>query len=170
MIKHCIPGMLLSLDDKRARLYAVWCVNRIRHLLIYPTSVKVVEMAEKYANGMVSYDEMRSAALDASHEAHKRYTPGTALVFFNAALAATFTAQENAAHAARAASGRALWAEIWESHFRWMEMDVSREKRRAAMDEETQAITIAQETELIRVYRQAQTSVWIGKVSTSKKE
>jgi len=52
---------------KQWRLFAVWCARKVEHLMSSP-SKKVLEVAERYANGLASFKELadaREAAWDA---------------------------------------------------------------------------------------------------------
>ena len=87
-------------NDKTARLFACWCVRQIWHLLTDERSKNAVEIAEKYANGEATEDELlaawtaaRDAAGDAAWDAA-----------WTAAGAAAWTA---AGDAARDAAGDA---------------------------------------------------------------
>ena len=54
------------------RLFAVWCVRKVQHRLTDPRSLAALDVAEKYALGMATNDELRAAeaaALDAAAEA-----------------------------------------------------------------------------------------------------
>jgi hypothetical protein len=62
------------LDDKTNRLFAVWCAREALKLVDYldPQSIKACDVAEKYANGLATSDELaaaRAAAGDAARYA-----------------------------------------------------------------------------------------------------
>ena len=48
------------------RLFAVYCVRRVQHLMTDPRSVAVIDVAEKYANGQATRDELAAAYFAAS--------------------------------------------------------------------------------------------------------
>lgn len=59
--------------DREARLYAVWCVRQVQHLLTDPRSLTVLDVAERHANGEATDKELdaalgtaRDAAMDAA--------------------------------------------------------------------------------------------------------
>ena len=83
------------LDDKTLRLFACKCVRRVWHLLTDDRSRKAVEVAERYAIGEATDDELTSASSAAWSAAR------------DAALAA---ARAAALDAARAAALAAAWA------------------------------------------------------------
>ena len=87
------PGVL---DDRTLRLYACWCVRQVWHLLTDERSRKAVEVAERYAEGRATIEELAAAGAAA----------------WDAAWAAAWDAASDAAwaaawaaRAARAAAG-----------------------------------------------------------------
>ncbi len=55
--------------DREARLYAVWCVRQVQHLLTEPRSLAALDVAERHANGEATDKELdaaRAAAWDAA--------------------------------------------------------------------------------------------------------
>jgi hypothetical protein len=89
--------------DKTLRLFAVGCARKVQHLMKDQRSIDALDVAERYANGDATEDELAAAGL--------------------AARAATGSAAEAAAEAAwvaaGAAAGRATWdaalAAAWEA-------------------------------------------------------
>ena len=53
---------------REMRLYAVWCARRVQSLVKDPRSVTALDVAERYANGAASNDEL-DAAWDAARDA-----------------------------------------------------------------------------------------------------
>lgn len=53
------------LNDKELRLFAVFCMKQISHLLTDNRSFKAIEVAEKFAIGLVSKRELASAYMNA---------------------------------------------------------------------------------------------------------
>jgi hypothetical protein len=65
---------LRSVDHKSVRLYAVACAREVQHLMTDARSLKALDVAEAYANGKATEEEMeqaRSAACDAAADAAK---------------------------------------------------------------------------------------------------
>jgi hypothetical protein len=85
-------------EDRKIRLFAVWCARRVQHLMTDPRSLKALDVAEAYANGTATLEELRLAwdeARDAAANA--------------AAYAAGAVAGAVAWAAARDAAGAAAW-------------------------------------------------------------
>src|SRR3990172_7273406 len=76
--------------DKEWRLFAVWCARQVQHLNTDPRVNAAIDMAEKFANGLATAEEL-AAAWDAARDA---------------AWAAAWAA-------ARDAAGDAAWAAAW---------------------------------------------------------
>lgn len=86
------------LDDKTLRLFACGCVREVWHLLADDRSKTAVEVAEKYAHGECSVDELNAARAAA----------------WAAARSASRSAARSAAwSAARDASRSAAWSAAW---------------------------------------------------------
>jgi hypothetical protein len=108
---------LRSVDHKSVRLYAVACAREVQHLMTDERSLKALDVAEAYANGKATEEEMeqaRSAACDATDAAYAatkaacevaKATYYAAKAACDAAYAAYAAA--NAANAANAASDAA---------------------------------------------------------------
>ena len=47
--------------DKEIRLYAVWCAQQAHHLMKDPRSIDVLDVAERFANGTASNEELAAA-------------------------------------------------------------------------------------------------------------
>ena len=99
-------------DDRTLRLFAVWCARNTPlgdgrvtgDLLTDPNSLAALEVAERYAEGRSTADEL-DAALDAAWAAARA-----------AALAAAWDAAWDAARAAeRVAALAAAWAAAWDA-------------------------------------------------------
>jgi len=56
------------LDDRTLRLSAVWCARQVQHLMTDPRSVAAVDVAERFANGDATAEELK-AARDAARAA-----------------------------------------------------------------------------------------------------
>jgi len=57
-----------GLSDKQLRLFAIRCARRVQHLMTDPRSIAALDVAERYANGEATDDEL-SAARDAASAA-----------------------------------------------------------------------------------------------------
>ena len=91
-----------GLSDKQLRLFAVRCARRVQHLMTDPRSIAALDVAERYAQGEATDDEL-SAARDAAWDAS-----------WDAARDASWDAARAAARdAARAAARDAAWAAAW---------------------------------------------------------
>ena len=58
--------------DKEIRLFAVWCARQVQHLMTDQRSIDAIDVAERYANGQATQDELnaaRSAAWAAAEDA-----------------------------------------------------------------------------------------------------
>jgi hypothetical protein len=86
--------------DKEIRLYAIWCARRVQHLMTDPRSVAALDVAERYARGEAS-DEELSAAGEAAAMWSARWAAAEAM---SAALAAARWAARWSAAAAAAAA------------------------------------------------------------------
>lgn len=85
--------------DREIRLYAVWCARQVQHLMTDPRSLAALDVAEAFANGKATKEELdaaRAAAEDAAWAA-----AGAARA---AAWAAARDAADAAGDAARAAA------------------------------------------------------------------
>ena len=60
------------LDDKTLRLFAVWCARRVQHLMKDKRSVATIDVAERFAHGNATAEELATAwyaARDAARNA-----------------------------------------------------------------------------------------------------
>ena len=85
--------------DKEIRLYAVWCARQVQHLMRDPRSRAALDVAERYANGEATAEELDAARAVARGAA------------WDAAWAAAWAAAGDAARAAAGAAARksAVW-------------------------------------------------------------
>jgi len=49
------------LTDRELRLFAVWCARQVQHLMSDPRSVDAIDVAERYADGKATDDELAAA-------------------------------------------------------------------------------------------------------------
>jgi hypothetical protein len=47
--------------DREIRLYAVWCARQVQHLMTDSRSIAALDVAERYANGQATDQELRAA-------------------------------------------------------------------------------------------------------------
>jgi hypothetical protein len=103
--------------DKVARLMAVKFVREVQYLITDPISLNALDVAERFANGEATEEELaaaQSAAWDAAQSAAWTAAWAAAkLAAPHAAFAAAHHAAEDAAHhAAEDAAQRAAWAAV----------------------------------------------------------
>jgi hypothetical protein len=53
-------------QEREMRLYAVWCARRVQHLMLNPASVSALDVAERYARGRATDDELEAARATAA--------------------------------------------------------------------------------------------------------
>lgn len=88
------------LTDKELRLFAVFCARQVQHLMTDPRSIEAIDVAEKYAQGKASNDELSTA--DAAARAAARAATDAAAWAADAAALAAYAADAAARAAARA--------------------------------------------------------------------
>lgn len=94
--------------DREWRLFAVWCARQVQHLMTDPRSLDALDVAERYANGAATQNEL-TAAQDAAWAAARHTTArhaaqdawDAAWAAVDAARAAASVAEGAAAEAAR---------------------------------------------------------------------
>ena len=47
--------------DKEIRLFAVWCARQVQHLMKDPRSINALDVAERFANGDATKEELNAA-------------------------------------------------------------------------------------------------------------
>ncbi len=90
--------------DSKARLFAVACAREVQHLLTDPRSLNALDVAERFAKGFATTEELAAARNAACAARAAAYTAR------DAARAAAYTARDaarNAAYTASAASAAA---------------------------------------------------------------
>jgi hypothetical protein len=93
-------------EDRKIRLFAVWCARRVQHLMTDPRSLKVLDVAEAYANGTATLEELE----EAWDEAAKAVRAAAGYAAWDAAgEAAGYAAWCVARQAAFGAAGYAAW-------------------------------------------------------------
>lgn len=97
----CLPEY-----DREWRLLAVWCARQVQHLMIDPRSITALDVAERFANGQATADEL-AVARDATGDVARDAAGDSAWV------AAWVAARDAARDAAWDAAGDAAWASAW---------------------------------------------------------
>ena len=102
--------------DKEWRLYVVWCTRQIQHLITDPRSIAVIDVAERFALGQTTVEELKDA--EAAAGAAARDAAGDASWVARAARAAARAAARDAAGdaawtAARDVAEAAAWTAAW---------------------------------------------------------
>jgi len=109
--------------DKEIRLYAVWCARQVQHLMTDQRSLDALDVAERFAHGLASEEELRIARGDAwaassetssvMDQAAAWATSRKHKVAEVTAWAAARTAAMNAAYAALGTALEAAYAAAW---------------------------------------------------------
>ena len=98
---RCVPKI-----DRDARLFAIWCAREVQHLMADPRSLDALDVAERFADGRASIDELGAA------KAAARAAAGAARAAAWAAQAAAWDAAEDAARDAAEDAARDAQAEM----------------------------------------------------------
>ena len=98
--------------DREIRLYAVWCARQVQHLMTDPRSIAALDVAERFAHGVATQQELAAASASASPawDAARATANGAATAADAAADAARATANGAAEDAAEDAAWAAAWA------------------------------------------------------------
>ena len=102
--------------DREIRLYAVWCARQVQHLMTDKRSLYVLGVAERFANGQATEEELavaRDAAGDAARDAARDAAWDAARAAWAAAWAAAVDAAVDAAGAARDTAWDTAWDAAW---------------------------------------------------------
>ena len=103
--------------DKEIRLYAVWCARQVQHLMTDPRSLAALDVAEAFANGKATKEELAAAdhaAWDAAWAARAARDAGAARdAAENAADAAWDAARAATAATAAWDAADAAWDAAW---------------------------------------------------------
>ena len=96
--------------DREARLYAVWCARQVQHIMTDRRSLAALDVAEGYANGRATKDELAAARAAAWAAAWAAARAAARAAAEDAAEDAAWAAAEDAAWAAaEAAAGAVAW-------------------------------------------------------------
>lgn len=109
--------------DREVRLFAVWCARRVQHLMTDKRSLDALDVAERYANGQATEDELKDA--------------------WNAARAAARVAARAAAWAAAEATWEAAWAAAWSAT--WAAAEAADTRHEMKQRQETELRRICEE-------------------------
>ena len=110
--------------DRNIRLFGVWCVRQVQHLIEDRRAITALDVSEQFANGKASAEALAAAcdaACDAAHPTAKaaaRAAAGDAAgdAAWHAAWPAAWTAAQAAAWAAaQAAAQAAAWDAAWDA-------------------------------------------------------
>lgn len=97
--------------DRTLRLFAVWCARQVEHLMTDERSKTALNVAERYANGQATDEELAAARAAARAAANAAWAAeNAAWAAENAARAAENAAWDTADYAARAAAMEAAMA------------------------------------------------------------
>ena len=119
-----IDTMIDRLSPRQQRQFALWCAERVRHLMTDPRSTHVLDVAARHLRGEATDEELaaaRYAAWDAARAAARAAAWSAALAAArdaarDAARAAALAAALHAAlHAARSAAWDAALAAAWDA-------------------------------------------------------
>ena len=120
----CLAGA-----DREIRLFAVDCARQVQHLMTDPRSLAALDVAERFANGLATSEELDAARAEAWAAADAAWAAA------GAAAGAAARDAADAADAARAAAWdtarAAAWAAAWDAAWAaaWAEADAARAKQ-----------------------------------------
>jgi hypothetical protein len=107
------PGVL---DDRTLRLFAVHCARSVQHLLTDQRSRDAIDVAERFASGDATADEL-SAAWDAAwsvaDEAREAAWSVAWAAAREAARSVAWSVADKASYAAREAAEHSTWSAAW---------------------------------------------------------
>jgi hypothetical protein len=96
------------------RLFSVWCARQIQHSMTDERSIKALDVAERYANGLATCDELAAASKAAWAAASEAaWAAARAFPWEAASYAAWAAARAAASKAAREAAREAAWETAW---------------------------------------------------------
>ena len=119
--------------DREWRLFAVWCARQVQHLMTDKRSIEALDVAERFANGLATTQEL-DAARAAARAAARDAARAAAWAAWAAAGDAAWDAARDAAWTVWDAARAAAWAAAW-----------------AAWDAAWAAAGAAQKTEFLRI-------------------
>jgi hypothetical protein len=110
--------------EKEARLYAVACARRVQHLMKDQRSIDALDVAERYAHGKATIEQLEDARVAASDAANDAATRAACAARDAAcdAVAARTAAWDAASSAARVAA----WDAALDAEAEWQEAEFRR--------------------------------------------
>ncbi|MFZ2287588.1 MAG: hypothetical protein WAV93_11435 [Bacteroidales bacterium] len=90
--------------DREIRLYAVWCARQVHHLMKDPRSIAALDVAEGFANGRATSEELRIAYYAADAADAAAAAADVAAAAADAAYCAAYYAADAAHYVAAAAA------------------------------------------------------------------
>ena len=100
---RAVPDEQAAERDRLARLFACACARQVWHLLTDERSRAVIDVAERFAVGAATQDELNAAARDAYSAAYSAYS---------AAYSVAYSVAYSASYAAAAASAAAAYSAV----------------------------------------------------------
>jgi hypothetical protein len=127
-LASCFPEALVSflanqVSQRKLRLFACACCRKADHLLKDPRSIHAVRVAEDYADGVVSENEVRSALSEATQARDE--ARGVGMQEATAAAIDTL-------HPSATLAGRRAWWSVARAEIEWRFAFQTRERRRTA--------------------------------------
>ena len=107
------------MSDRDLRLFAVRCARRVQHLMTDQRSIDALDVAERYAKGEATEDELTAArtaahaAVDATDAAHAAAWDAAVAAAREARAAVDVTYANYASYASYAAANFATYAAAW---------------------------------------------------------
>jgi len=90
--------------NREKRLFAVWCVRQVQHLMPDKRSIDALDVAERFANGEATIDELVAARDAAAYAADHDTANAAAYVAYDTANAAASYATAAASYATQTAA------------------------------------------------------------------
>jgi len=105
------------MTDRELRLFAVWCARRVQHLIVNKKCIHIIDVAERYAKGLATYEELVSAKESAYAEfgvfsrLFEYPTPGSPYIDYaiESAIASAISTPRIAAWDSAMYSAKASW-------------------------------------------------------------
>lgn len=86
--------------DREIRLFAVWCARQVQHLMTDPRSIAALDVAERFAHGLATQEELAAARVAARAAAWAAAADAADAAAWAAARVAAWVAARVAADAA----------------------------------------------------------------------